>query len=188
MINQLKQWLGACEINGQYFDSFPVDFSDLNGDIHIKLYPKHKTAQKSAGNAKKEVSTTSVDSKKEYKVTVKAYMTRKATPEFDFMARWNNDIPMSLRTMVGYVEKETKGMVYMHLHGQAEEVITCIRCGRELTNPISRLYGIGPECITKIPVFFDVNINDVDSIKEKFVDVTWEGWIIKSAIVSKEEL
>ena len=115
-------------------------------------------------------------------------MTRKASPEFDFMAKFNNDNPMPLRTMVGIAEKETRGMVYMHLHGEAKPEVRCLRCNRELTNPVSRLYGIGPECIHKIPIFFDIDIEDVDSIKEKMVNVEWSGWIVKSAIVEKEEV
>lgn len=190
MINQLRKWQGACEINGQYFDSFPVDFSDFSDMMHIKLYPCAQKREKSTGNDEKiqpkQVSTMQIG--KTYKITVRPYMTRKANPEFMFMAEFNNNNPMPLRTMTGVVEKETKGMVYMHLHGEAQEEIHCLRCGRELTNPVSRMYGIGPECLTKIPVFFNIDINDVDSIKEKMVDVEWSGWIIKSAITTKEEI
>ena len=200
MINQLKQWSGPCEIDGQYFDSFPVDFKGFSDTVNIKLYPCAQKPEKSTGfdikaqNSKvyehdysKELEKI-WDRKATYKITVKSYMTRKSNDDFRFMAEWNDDNPMPLLTMTGVVTDETKGMVYMKLHGQAQEEIHCLRCGRELKNPVSRLYGIGPECITKIPVFFNIDINDVDSIKEKMVNVEWEGWIIKSSILTKEKL
>lgn len=180
MINQLRHWKGSCEIDGQYFEAFPVDFSTQKDTIHIKLYPNREKPLESNGNKQKPVSISSG----EYKITVKAYMTRKATPEFDFMAKWNNDTPMPLRTMIGTVIKETKGMVYMKLHGQAQEEIHCLRCGRELTNPISRIYGIGPECLSKLGLSYDVS--QIEEIKESLINVNWSGWIIKSSIISKE--
>lgn len=186
MINQLRKWQGACEINGKYFDSFPVDLKDLSDNIQIKLYPCAQSAVESTGNDEKIQSKT-VDTMqigKTYKITVKPYMTRQATPEFDFMAKFNNDNPMPLRTMIGTVEKETRGMVYMHLHGQAQEEIHCLRCGRELTNPVSRLYGIGPECLSKLGLIYDVS--QINEIKESLINVNWSGWIIRSSIISKE--
>ena len=111
-------------------------------------------------------------------------MTQKATPDFDFMAKWNNDNPMPLRTMIGTAEKETRGMIYMKLHGFAKPTITCACCGKELTNPISRHYGIGPICLSKLGIARD--IEDVSGISEELVNITWEGWIIKSAIIEQE--
>lgn len=46
-------------------------------------------------------------------IKVKAYMTKPATPQFDFMQKWNNNKPMPYRIMKGEKVKETKGMVYM---------------------------------------------------------------------------
>ena len=135
-------------------------------------------------NVKKE-QIQAVEAITECTITVKKYMTETASPSFDFMAKWNNNNPMPLRTMTGTIEKETRGMVYMKLHGQAEPVVRCMRCGRMLTNPVSQHYGIGPECMSKLGLSCD--ITDIDTIKKKLVDVTWEGWIIKSAIIEKEE-
>lgn len=191
MINQLKQWQGACEINDKYFDSFPVDLKDLSDNIHIKLYPCAQSAVESTGNDEKVqsiVNSNQLQIGHTYEITVKPYMTRQATPEFDFMTRFNNDLPMPLRTMTGTVVKETKGMYQMELRGRAKQEIRCLRCGRELTNPVSRMYGIGPECITKIPIFFDIDINDVEGIKEKMQEVKWSGWCIKSAITEVKEI
>ena len=179
----LKDWKGSIDINDKHYisvqDAVSV-FKTLSDDTRIVLHSVSENANKS--------KIERVESKSEYRITVKKYMTEQSTPDFDFMTKWNNNIPMPLRTMIGTIEKETRGMVYMKLHGQAESVIRCMRCGRLLTNEVSKMYGIGPECITKIPMLVDFAVTDVDEIKKKLIDVTWEGWIIKSAIVEKEEL
>ena len=177
----LKDWKGEISINDKHYTSVQdvkIDSKTFSESMHIILH----------SNAQKRIQTKidSVDDALEYQITVKRYMTQTATPEFDFMAKWNNDNPMPLRTMVGTIEKETHGMVYMKLHGQAEPVVRCMRCGRLLTNPISQHYGIGPECMSKLG--FVCDINDVDTITKKLVDVTWEGWIIKSAITERKEV
>ena len=176
----LKDWKGKISIDDIPVEASKIDFKTLSVDSHIVL--RSKTESRNTSVVER------VQSKSEYRITVKRYMTEKSTPGFDFMLKWNNDNPMPLRTMTGIEEKETKGMVYMKLHGQAEPVVRCMRCGRTLTNEVSKLYGIGPECITKIPFLASLNIDDVEGIKEKLVDVTWEGWIIKSAILEKEKL
>lgn len=178
----LQNWLGSIIINDTEYDSIKSAESvlkTLSGNVHIIL----KSENKSAPN---RTTVKNTDTTGEYEITVKPYMTKPATPEFDFMAKWNNDNPMPLRTMTGTVEKETAGMVYMKLHGQGLETITCMRCGKELTHPISRHYGIGPECMKKVGMYCD--ITSVDEIKEKLVDIKWEGWIIKSAITEKKML
>ena len=177
----LKDWKGEIEIDDKHYtsvqDAMNV-FKTLSSNAHIKLYAKHKNVVQSEIQAYNDIV--------EYRITVRRYMTEKSSAGFDFMAKFNNDNPMPLRTMIGTIEKETRGMVYMKLHGQAEPVIKCMRCGRTLTNPVSMKYGIGPECITKVPFIMDLDINDVEGIKKKLVDVKWEGWIIKSSILQKE--
>ena len=179
----LKDWKGELEINDKHYTSVEhcnFDFNTLLNDTHIILHSNAKTANTGVVDG--------TETKTEYRVTVKKYMTEKSVPGFDFMEKWNKDIPMPLRTMTGTIEKETRGMVYMKLHGQAEPVVKCMRCGRTLTNPVSMKYGIGPECITKVPFIMDLDMNDVDGIKQRLVDVTWEGWVIRSAIIEKDEL
>lgn len=126
------------------------------------------------------------------KITVKKYMTQPATPEFDFMAKWNNNIPMPLRTMVGEVIKQTRGMVYMKLHGDivAEKVTTCMKCGRPLTNPVSQYFGLGPECgghnyVNPFNTEEELRAA-VGAYRKELQSITWEGWIIKSAILEDE--
>ena len=132
-----------------------------------------------------------VKPRKLYKIKVKNYMTEPSTPTFDFQDKWNNGNPMPLCIMKGEIIKETRGMYYMNLHGEAEKTSNCIVCGRTLKNPISKLYGVGPECSEKIGL---IRIESEEEAKEKLnhivkqiEDITWEGWVIKSAILSMEE-
>jgi hypothetical protein len=111
------------------------------------------------------------------------------------MKTWNDDNPMPLRTMVGTVEKETKGMVYMHLHGDITSKVTsvCMKCGKTITNPISQFFGMGPECGGHnyvSPFESDEELQMViDSYRKDYLQkITWSGWIIKSAILEQEEI
>lgn len=187
MITMLQNWKGTVEINGTSYTSInnvkTADFSDSRS-IHIVLRPKHKNATQSVVDVKSRA----------FRVSVRKYMTQKSSPEFDFMAKWNNDNPMPLRTMIGTIEKETRGMVYMKLHGDiyAEKVCTCMMCGRALTNPVSQYFGIGPECggHNYVNPFDDEEQlkEAVSSYKKQLQNITWEGWVIKSAITEQEEL
>lgn len=189
MISMLKSWNGAVEINNESFESIDAFISKnktLSGPISIKLYPKQSNPVVESNNTvKTDIMTTSES--QIYKITVKQYMTKPASPEFDFMAKWNNNNPMPLRTMTGIKLKETRGMVQMQLRGMAEKTCTCMRCGRTLTNPVSKLYGIGPECMSKLGMI-RMDIEDVEGITQKLEEVEWTGWIIKSAITSQEEI
>ena len=129
---------------------------------------------------------------KSYKITVKKYMTEPATFNFDFQDKWNNGEPMPLCIMQGEVIKETRGMYYMNLQGKAEPTYKCLVCGKTLTNPISKLYGIGPECSDKVGI---IRIESEEEAKEKLKhimeqidDISWSGWVIKSAIKEWEEI
>lgn len=189
MLTMLSNWNGPVEIDGTRYDNVNearIDFKSVSGPICIKLYPKQLEAVKIDSTVKRADVNVS-ENEKELRITVKKYMTEKSAPGFDFMAKWNNDVPMPLRTMTGTVLQETRGMVKMKLHGVGKAEICCMRCGRQLTNPVSRHYGIGPECMQKIG-FVGIAIDDVDTIKEKLQELTWTGWIIKSAIVEEEEV
>lgn len=123
---------------------------------------------------------------KSYKITVKKYMTEPATSTFDFQDKWNNGKPMPLCIMQGEVIKETRGMYYMSLQGKAEPISKCLVCGKPLTNPVSKLYGIGPECSEKVGI---IRIESEEEAREKWNElveqignIKWGGWVIKSAI------
>jgi uncharacterized protein YlzI (FlbEa/FlbD family) len=127
-----------------------------------------------------------------YIIKVRQYMTKPSEPGFDFQDKWNNGVPMPFRVMKGLVLRETRGMVYMSCHGVPMKTDSCMACGRRLTHPVSRLYGIGPEC----GQHYHVNpfsteeelYAALDDIKKKLQEVTWEGWIIKSAVERAEEV
>ena len=140
----------------------------------------------------KNVSNDKMEVGRSYKITVKKYMTEPATSTFDFQDKWNNGKPMPLCIMHGEVIKETRGMYYMNLQGKAEPTSKCLVCGKTLTNPVSKLYGIGPECSEKVGL---IRIESEEEAKEKLKhimkqidDISWSGWVIKSAIKEWEEI
>lgn len=189
MLNMLESWKGQIEVNGKQYDSVErarIENKTFSGQVHIKLYCRAKTANTAAQSASESIKS-EIQNPTTYRITVKQYMTQKACAGFDFMLKWNNDVPMPLRMMTGTIEKETAGMYRMRLKGQAEATCTCMRCGRELKNPVSRYYGIGPECMAKLGMI-RLDIADIDGISQKLTEIEWTGWVIKSAILSKEEV
>jgi hypothetical protein len=189
----LKQWRGSVEINNEKFNSL-VECEKTLSDEHlhidsIVLHAKHEIA------TEREIDSPVIDRGELYRITVRQYMTRKATPDFNFMVTWNNNNPMPLRTMVGTIERETSGMVYMKLYGDVDgsQVQRCLKCGAPITNPVSKLFGMGPECgshqyINPFETEEELKIA-VDDYRRNYLNrITWEGWIIKSAIIEKEIL
>lgn len=177
-LKQLQGWQGRINVNGTEYDtvnSVP-DTVELVGAT-ITLLPK---VNKEVRRVKVEDSTDN----REHLITVKQWLTQPATLEFDYNDRMNKGVPMPLRTMQGTIVKETAKSVYMHLHGSTKPVVHCMRCGRELTNPISRHYGLGIECIQKVGIVAD--INEVEKIKEQLVKIEGYWWIPKSSILSDE--
>ena len=186
MLNLLKDYKGAVEVNGQSFDSLDSALKGLknfDGQLTIVL---NKGAGERVSRASQQVEEVAGD--KIYRIKVRQYMTRPSTPQFDFHDKWNNGNPMPMRIMVGRKLKETKGMVRMELWGEiTEEVATyCMRCGRILTNPVSKYFGIGPECGNH---GYNNPFDDEEELKRavKEVDtqlreIKWTGWVIKSAI------
>jgi hypothetical protein len=131
-----------------------------------------------------------------WRFSVKKWMTKPSTPNFDFQAKYNAGIPMPYRTMVGTIEKTSKSgkMYYVHLHVRMTQEVedVCLKCGRRLTNPVSRYFGVGPECGGHNYV------NPFDSDEElkaavgennkRLAEITWEGWLPKSAIIDMSEV
>ena len=115
-------------------------------------------------------------------------MTEPASPEFDFHDKWNNGKPMPLRIMVGRRIQETPGMVKMELWGEVAEgqLTHCMKCGRPLTNEVSKYFGIGPECGGHghhHPFATDAEFKSaVAAVRRELNALKWTGWVIKSAI------
>ena len=192
MTNILSKWNGTIELNGNQIDK-SFDFSGVNGALKLVLRPQSIKPVVTVENAQTTSNKIS-DVSGTYRITVKQYMTKKASPEFDFMEKWNNNKPMPLVTMVGEKIKETRGMVYMKLHGDITERVTerCLCCGKPITNTVSKYFGMGPVCGGHNyvnPFASEAELkNAVAEYRKKLQNITWEGWIIKSAIVEEEVL
>lgn len=192
MLNSIiSKWSGSAELNGKAINkNFNADGTP--GPIHLYLYPTIKQNTEIADIEPTDNKVRGVQGT--YRISVKKYMTKPATPEFDFMAKWNNDIPMPLMTMVGDKVKETNGMVYMKLHGDITTTITeqCLCCGKPITNPVSKFFGMGPVCgghnYTNPFSTKEELKAAVESYRKKLQSITWEGWVIKSAITESVEL
>ena len=190
MLSLLKDYKGAIEINDEKYGSVKTAlkrFKSKSDTVTIKLLSYSENARKTQISENKEHT--------QKKIFVKQYMTRKSDAGFDFMKQWNNDNPMPLRTMIGTVEKETRGMVYMKLHADITEEKTqrCLCCGRPITNPVSQYFGMGPECggHKYVNPFYSKEELEkaVQDYRENVLkNITWEGWIIKSAILEEEEI
>lgn len=128
-----------------------------------------------------------------YTIEVKSYMTKKSEGDFDFMKKFNEDNPMPYRKMEGFVLRETPKMVYMRCRGNIfeEATDTCNCCGRPITNPVSRYFGMGPICGCHNyvnPFSSKAELRKaVEEYRLKLKNVIWQGWIPKSAILSKKE-
>ena len=179
-------WKGTIEVNGTHVES--LDFNNLNvsGGVTIHLMPegyvKPVVARSQEGH--------SIDSSV-YKIKVRAWMTK---GDFDFMVKWNNNVPMPLRVMVGTVNKSTEKMVNMTLHGDILEEITqtCMCCGKPITNEVSKYFGMGPVCGQHNyvnPFSSKEELKQaVADYRVKLQSITWTGWIPKSAIEEIERL
>ncbi len=191
--DELGVWSGAVEVNGQKFDSIGT----ARKTLEFSNQPISSIVLCSVNERAPERDKTRLESvpRDVYRITVRQYMTKPANANFDFMEKWNSNIPMPLRTMVGTIEKETAGMVYMKLHGDITSKVTqyCMKCGREITNPVSKFFGMGPECGGHHYVS-PFNSDDelaqaVEEYRKNYLQkIVWEGWIIKSAIIEKEKL
>lgn len=195
----LKNWDGAITINGTEYPSHEAVPADLavQGSLNIQLHPAKKVAQRATvglSEEPKEKPIAELSENQQYRVKVKKYMTKPATPDFDFMAKWNNNNPMPLRVMVGEKVKETRGMVYMILHGDIleERTMCCMKCGRPITNNVSQFFGLGPECGGHNyvnPFESDAELKEaVENYRKQLNEMVWEGWIIRSAIEEFEEV
>lgn len=115
----------------------------------------------------------------EIKVTVRQFLTKPNDKK-------PGKKPVPMRTMFGYLTQETDKAVYVHLKGKPMPSSVCLHCGRSLDHPVSVLYGIGPIC----GGHFHINpLNSkeeldkaMEDIRKNLSDVTWSGWLPKSAI------
>ena len=189
MLELLKNYPGNLRVNGKEFENVLQAiqaFSEYQGKLVIELNTNTTKTTPPPRQGVEEGKET------EYIIKVKQYMTRPASSSFDFMDKWNNGVPMPLRVMVGRKLKETRGMVKMELRGEIIQEVNpvCMKCGRTLTNPVSQYFGIGPECgghnyINPFETYAELK-QAVAETRKQLQDITWTGWIIKSAIVEQK--
>ena len=182
MLDFLQKYTGTIKLNNKEINN--AEFSSIlnktNGEVQILLIPKNTI---DCSNQINKNSAAFVS------VLVKPWMLEKSSADFMFMSTWNKDIPMPLRYMVGTLEKETSRMYYMKLRGEPKNSLVCSKCGRTLVNPISKLFGIGPECSNKVGLDTRLFISEqaakeqLNKIEDTIKNIRWEGWIPKTAIL-----
>ena len=187
MLEFLQKYTGTIKINNKEIinKDFNTVFNSCDGDVEILLVPKNTI---DCNNRLNKNNVTAVS------VFVKSWMLECSTPDFMFMQTWNEDKPMPLRYMVGTVEKETSRMYYMKLRGEPCVATVCSKCGRTLVNPISKLFGIGPECASKVGLDARLFVNEQTAkeqlcqIQDIIKKVRWEGWVPKTAILELKNI
>lgn len=90
------------------------------------------------------------------------------------------------RIVEGVVLRETDKALLVRVHATIRNTITCLRCGRFLENPVSRLIGIGPVCCEKMglprPKFNELSPEELEYLKSLIQSIEFEGWLPKSQI------
>jgi hypothetical protein len=189
-------------VNGKLFENAAeafAAFKDSADDLKIELHLSDaEIAEKRVSNSHIIVdvpaasSTPSARKLTVYKLIVRQYMTKHSSPGFDFMKKYNDDNPMPMRVMYGVILQETPGMYKMQLHCRAhKDSVHCSHCMRELTHPISRVYGVGPICgehYWQADEWIKSLANDEEALfkeaDKRLRQITWEGWIPKKALES----
>ena len=69
----------------------------------------------------------------------------------------------------------------------------CMKCGKQITNPVSQFFGMEPECGGHHYVNPFESEEELKEAVERYrrdylQKIVWEGWIIKSAITEKEKI
>ncbi|UXR28834.1 DUF6011 domain-containing protein [Bacillus paranthracis] len=121
---------------------------------------------------------TVIEKVKEYRITVRQFLTK------------SQSNPVPLRTMFGVIERESERAYYVKLQGKPEPASSCLHCGRQITNPVSLLYGIGPVCgghFHMNPLKSEADLDAfVAELREKMSKVKFEGWLPKAHIEVEE--
>lgn len=189
MLKYLAEYRGQVVINDVQYPSVSAAIAKLgNYEGPIQLVISNNVQKPNLTVA--EPNNTDVI----YQIKVRKYMTEPSSPEFDFHDKWNHGQPMPLRIMVGRRLQETPGMVKMELWGEVAEgsMTHCMKCGRLLTNEVSKYFGIGPECGNHgydHPFATDADFkNAVATLRIQLHETKWTGWIIKSAIEEQTQI
>ena len=187
MFELLTEHTGKIIINGKTYDSVheaEKAFEGYKGGLDIILEPQSEVI--SDDNA--QIDNTI------YRVHVKRYMTN--YDKSFFLSKMNKQGPMPYIIMYGRKIQSTEKLVQMQLWADLDSTVerttTCMRCGRPLTNSYSQYLQLGPECGASEHIKLLESGMDLEeikqSLKQKLNNVTWTGWIVKSAIISADEV
>ena len=107
-----NSWEGAIEIDGTLYNNASEIDSDIQltdgSTIILRSNRNNKRLEEATGESK------------EYHFVVKKYMTKKSTASFDFMKKWNKDIPMPMVITNCALASENR-------YSQSSSVISAIR-------------------------------------------------------------
>ena len=84
--------------------------------------------------------------------------------------------------LTGEVLRETPKALYIKGYAKIMPSQNCLRCGREITNPVSRVVGIGPECCAKLGIARPDYTKSVELQKQLEQSTAFERWFPKSQI------
>lgn len=89
------------------------------------------------------------------------------------------------RTFIADIERQTQKAIKVKGRGTIDAHVGCMMCGRELTHPVSRVLGIGPECGKH---FYDVELTEanIEQLKQMIVDTAVDTWIPKKCVIKTE--
>ena len=85
------------------------------------------------------------------------------------------------KVLQGDILQETAKGIYFKGHCAVRASSFCLRCGRELTHPVSLVVGYGPECCSRLGIPWEVETTEqIEAVKKQLLAKTWEGWLPKS--------
>src|SRR6056297_1647095 len=95
------------------------------------------------------------------------------------LAKWLAIKNSISQEMSGTIKAETEKAVLFNGKAYAKETTHCLRCGRELTHPSSKLVGFGQVCCKKIGVYWpnksELTDKELESVKAEIEEVTYKG-------------
>jgi len=107
------------------------------------------------------------------------------------IASWLAKKYSTSQELQGKIEAETEKAVLFKGSAYAKETTHCMRCGRELTHPSSKLVGFGPTCCKKLGVHWpsknELTEEQIEKVKSEISEVKIKQWLPKSQIKIKGE-
>ena len=86
----------------------------------------------------------------------------------------------------GVIEAETDKAFLVNGRSRVKKSTYCLRCGRELTHPSSKIVGFGPTCCEKIGVEWpdksELTPEEIEKVKNEITKKEWTEWLPKSQL------